>query len=78
MTIQIVHTVDVPRPTLGFNVSARRARRHAVDTLRAFETLGESCTYRFVMEDGSPVPPDQITEQESADLLTDLHYLNTE
>lgn len=77
MTMHNNHVVDVPRPTgETFGGSLRHARRRALDVARAFDILGEPYTSRFVMEDGTPVPPDQITEQESAELSADLQYLS--
>ncbi len=71
-----VRTVDVPRPTGGgLGVSSRRKRRHALEFLLAFKVLGEPCIYQFVMDDGSPVPLDQITEEEAAEVASDVEYL---
>ncbi len=68
--------IDVPRPTKAlFDVASRRARRRALDELLAFETLGASCTYRIIAEDGLPVPADQITDRDRLDISTDLQHL---
>jgi len=82
MTTQTVRSVDVPRvaagPTSGFpDLTARRVRRRALDVLRAFEAVGEPCTYRIVMLDGTAVPPNQVTDQDSAEVLGDLKHLTT-
>lgn len=55
----------------------RRARRRALDALRAFEAVGEPCTYRIVTLDGTTLPSNQVTDQDSAEVLGDLEHLST-
>jgi hypothetical protein len=74
--MQTIRTIDVPRQAgIGINPASRRARRRALEALWALDALGVPCTYRLVMADGSAVPSDQITEQDSADVLMDLERL---
>lgn len=76
MTLHSVPTVCVPAPPRGdFDVASRRARRRALEVLNAFQVIGEVHALRFVQDDGGSVPEDQITEQQSADLVRDLQHL---
>ena len=78
MTTQTVRTVDVPRPAGGeLDPAAHWARRRALDVLRALDAVGEPCTYRVVMPDGTAVPPDQVTDHDSTDVVSDLEHLGT-
>jgi hypothetical protein len=79
MTLAPPRSVDVPRPAppAGGRLCspARRARRHALDVLRAFVAIGEPYAYRVVAPDGTAVAPDQVTEQDDADVRGDLEHL---
>jgi len=81
MTTQPLRSVDVPHvagPTNRFpDLTAHRVRRRALDVLRALEAVGEPCTYRMIMSDGTVVPSTQVTEQDSAEVLGDLEHLST-
>lgn len=72
----MIHTIDVPRPVGGeFNPASHRIRRRQLDALGALMALGEPCAHRLVMADGSPVPADQVTDQDLADVVGDLERI---
>ncbi len=79
MTLATPRSGDVPRPAppAGGRLCspARRARRHALDVLRALVAIGEPYSYRVVAPDGTAVAPDQVTEQDEADVRGDLERL---
>lgn len=82
MATLALRSVDIPRitggPTTRFpELAAHRARRRALDILRAFEAIGEPCTYRIVMPDGTLVPSEELTDQDSAEVRGDLEHLAT-
>lgn len=81
MTTQTVRSVDVPRvvagPTSRFlDLAPRHARRRALDALRALDAVGERWTYRVVTPDGTVVPSNQVTDQDSAEVRSDLEHLS--
>lgn len=77
--IRSIHVSRVAdRPAGGYlDLPARRARRRSLDALRALEAVGEPCTYRIVAPDASAVPADQLTDQDSNDVISDLAHLDT-
>lgn len=82
MATQTLRSIDVPRvaaaPASRFpDLRSHRVRRRALEALRAFEAIGEPCTYRMVMADGTVVPSNQVTDQDSAEVLGDLEHLST-
>ena len=82
MTTHILRSVDVPRVTAGStsgfpDLTVRRVRRRALDRLRALDAIGEPWTYRMVTLDGTAVSSNQVTDQDSAEVLGDLEHLST-
>lgn len=82
MTTQTVRTIGVPRLAArpaggGLDLPAHRARRRALEALRALDVVGEPCTYSIVMPDGTAVPADQVTDQDSTEVFCDLEHLGT-
>lgn len=82
MATQPHRSIDIPRvaagPTSRFpDLTTRRNRRRALAALRAFEAVGEPCTWRIVMPDGTAVRSDQVTDQDLAEVRGDLEHLAT-
>lgn len=80
MTTQSTRSVDVPRVTNRStgrfpDLTARRRRRRALESARAFEVVGEPYTCRMVMPDGAAVPSNQVSDQDWAEVRGDLEHL---
>lgn len=81
MATTTIRSIPVSRvadqPAGGYlNLPARRSRRRSLDALRALETVGEPCTYRILAPDASAVPADQLTAQDSTEIIRDLAHID--